>query len=110
MDHYFRHLYRIVRFVDDYDPMLLNDKGKYIYLSLLRAQLSKEELLMLFYNCLSDYGKEKFKPLVEKYALLKNYRQDSLINPEHANLYKKGAFEFGAQEEKTDNGRKFRFL
>ena len=110
LDHYFQHLYRIVRFVDDYDSYLLNVKGKYIYLSLLRAQLSKEELLMLFYNCLSDYGNEKFKPLVEKYALLKNCRQDSLINPEHANLYEKGAFEFGAQEVETDNGRKFRYL
>jgi hypothetical protein len=33
---------------------------------------------MLFFNCLSDNGKEKFKPLIEKYAILKNIRHDLL--------------------------------
>lgn len=94
LDHYYRHLYRIIRFVDDYDTNVLSVAEKYKYLCLLRAQLSKDELLMIFYNCISEYGCEKFKPLVEKYALFKNIRVRSLISINHYSEFEKGAYEF----------------
>ncbi len=94
MDHYFRHLYRIVKYVDEYEPELLSKQLKYNYLCLLRAQLSKDELLMLFYNCLSEYGKDCFKPLIEKYALLNNIRKEALMSPEHEYEYEYKAYEF----------------
>jgi hypothetical protein len=53
------------------DRSQFSDDEKKIYSNLLRAQLSNDELKLLFSNCLSDKGKEKFKPLVEKYAMLK---------------------------------------
>lgn len=75
-DHYFRHLYRMVRFVDDTD--CLNEKEKYVYVSIIRATLSSFELVWLYYNCLYGAGQPKFKPLLEKYTLLKNLREDFL--------------------------------
>jgi hypothetical protein len=64
--HYFRLLYNIIKFVDN-API----ENKKFYTNLVRAQLSADELSLLFWNCLSQLGKGRFKPLVEKYALLK---------------------------------------
>ncbi len=75
-DHYFRHLYTIVKFVDKTDFLSFNDK--YRYISMVRATLSRYELVWIYYNCLTEKGKEKFKPLIEKYSFLKNIRPDLL--------------------------------
>lgn len=75
-DHYFRHLYRIFKYIDTTD--LIDQNERYQYACIVRSQLSDYELIMLFFNCLSDNGKEKFKPLIEKYAILKNIRHDLL--------------------------------
>ncbi|MBO6794733.1 MAG: hypothetical protein JJ895_12550 [Balneolaceae bacterium] len=55
--------------------------------------MSRYELLLLFYNCLSDLGNKKFKPLIEKYALLKTVPKDALFSRDHLDLYDKNAFE-----------------
>lgn len=75
-DHYFRHLYTIIKFVDG--TKFLKEDEKYKYTSMLRATLSRYELVWLYYNCLSAVGNEKFKPLIEKYAILKNLRGELL--------------------------------
>ena len=65
--HYFRTLYNLIRYIDE------NGRDqKMTYSRLVRAQLSYHELQLLLYNGLSKYGKEKFKPLIEKYSLLKH--------------------------------------
>lgn len=87
LGHYFRSLYNMVKFVDT-SPA----HDKHLYTNLIRAQLSDQELVVLFYNCLSDLGSSKFKPLVEKYALLKNMSFDLLMGVEHVYLYSDGAF------------------
>jgi len=84
--HYFRTLYNLVKLVD---RSYVTDKR--FYTNLIRAQLSSNELSLLFYNCLSDLGREKFKPLVEKYALLKTVPRETLIRPHHIQLYVPGA-------------------
>lgn len=79
--HYFRNLYRMIKLVDETDFFNSSDKIpleeifkiKYRYTSIIRSQLSDYELLMIFYNCLSENGIEKFKPLIERYSLLKTY-------------------------------------
>ena len=76
-DHYFRHLYRIVKFIDN-TYTFLTDKDRYTYAANLRGTLSKYELVWLYYNCLAGPGFEKFKALVEKYALFKNIRPELL--------------------------------
>lgn len=78
LDNYFRYLYRILKYIDE--SKLINAQEKYEYAGLLRAHLSYMELIMVYYNCLSEYGFEKFKPLVERYHLLKNIRWGKLHN------------------------------
>jgi Putative phage abortive infection protein len=85
--HYFRNLYNIIKFIDKSN---INDK--IFYTNLVRAQLSTDELHLLFFNCLSNYGNEKFKPLIEKYALLKNIEKFPLINANHNRFYAISAF------------------
>ncbi len=75
-DHYFRHLYRIMKFIDDPDhPDTIQ---RYKYAGMLRGTLSTYELLWLFYNCLYYPQFHVFKGLIEKYSMLKNIREDLL--------------------------------
>jgi Putative phage abortive infection protein len=77
LGHYFRSLYNIVKFIDRSE---FDDKR--IYSNLVRAQLSSYEQTLLFYNCISKYGEEKFKPLVETYGLLKHVPRELLVHQE----------------------------
>jgi len=86
--HYFRSLYHIVKLVDNSDV-----QDKRLYTNLIRAQLSSFELTLLFYNCISELGRDKFKPYIEKYSLLKNMPKKLLLDPsEHINLYAESAY------------------
>jgi hypothetical protein len=75
-DHYFRYIYRILKFVDEADYLEKNRKHideRYKYTSILRATFSPYELVFLFYNGLL-YKKSKY--YLEKYTMLKNLRQE----------------------------------
>jgi len=88
LGHYFRYLYNIMKFIDR-SPM----EDKRFYSNLLRAQLSNYELVLLFYNCLSVYGRDKFKLLVEEYGLLKNMPKQLIFNfSGQEGFYKKSAY------------------
>ncbi len=82
---YFRTLYSIIKFVDNSELM---DEVKKFYNNLLRAQLSKYELGLLFYICLLspkyEYG--TFLPLVKKYDLLEYLEDSTLADPTHRAL------------------------
>lgn len=122
LDHYFRLLYRILKYIDDSSkniPEMTKNK-RYEYTCIVRATLSQYELILLFYNCLSTNGNKKFKPLIEKYAIFNNLRVELLAtnkdkklyaskfkdnyafsqdeNRDMSNEYKKGAFVFNEDE------------
>ena len=69
--HYFRHLYNVVKFVHEHEFFDRKEckekecKEKKRYTNFIRAQLSSDELGLLFYNCLSNRG-AKFKDLVRE--------------------------------------------
>jgi hypothetical protein len=109
--HYFRNLYRIIKMVHQTEFIaseelenrlnrpctkeeleLCNYIERYKYTCIVRAQLSDYELLLLFYNCLSDNGIEKFKPLVEEYALLKNLPTGDIFDQSLIGRYSVNAF------------------
>lgn len=75
LGHYFRNLYHIVNFIDS-QPF--RKAFKIQYTSILRAQLSNYELVLLSYNCLHNYGKA-FYPLVVKYNLNKSINDESRL-------------------------------
>lgn len=78
LDHYYRHLYRIFRYIDDQDKELVDKRKKYDYAAIVRATLSPYELVMLYYN---GFSHPKFKELIEQYAVLNNIRCDLLASP-----------------------------
>lgn len=123
LDHYFRLLYRILKYIDDSSKKIpeMTKSKRYEYTSIVRATLSQYELILLFYNCLSTNGNKKFKPLIEKYAIFNNLRVELLVtereqklyaskfkdnyafsqdeNKDMSNEYKKGAFVYNENEE-----------
>ena len=92
-DSYFRHLYRIFKYIDK--SPLIDDSERYDYSCIVRAQLSKYELLLLFYNSLvfNDNGEFKFKRLIEKYAIFITIKEWMLARGhEDYILYNEGAY------------------
>lgn len=84
--HYFRNLYNIIKYVHFSD--MINKKT---YVNFIRAQLSSYELALLFYNCLSLKGHERFYPLVVEYEFLENMDLN-IIPHEHIDLYDRKVF------------------
>ena len=91
LDHYFRHLYRIFKYVDTSDS--ISEDERHEYACIVRSQLSDYELVMLFYNCLTANGRAKFKPLIEKYSIFNNLREELLAKGEHKKEYSEKAYE-----------------
>ena len=89
-DHYFRLLYRILKFVRS-SPLITRFEDEYEYTSILRATLSKYELVWLYYNGLT-YGQNKLKPLIERYAMLNNLRKDLLVQGPDGEGYAESAY------------------
>lgn len=89
LDSYFCYLYRIIKFVDGKEFLTKEEKSNYI--DILRAGLSSYEVLILFYNGLSQEDK-KMKKFIEHYALLDHLRDNLLANIEHMELYNISAY------------------
>lgn len=92
---YFRNLYRLIKIIDNYkfsDDLNIDFEKKYFYTSIVRAQFSDYEVKWIFINGLSNYG-EKFKPLIEKYSLLKNISKGDEAIIDFIKFYDKSAFE-----------------
>jgi hypothetical protein len=87
--HYFRDLYNIVKFIH---LSGFSEEERKKYTNLIRAQLSSNELLLLFYNCLSDVGKP-FHEWVEFYNLLKTTPNSELLDKDHVKFYPKTKFD-----------------
>lgn len=90
LPNYMRMLYNTIKLIDHAEIEL---KDKKFYANIVRTQLSRPELVVIFYNCLSELGREKFKPLVEKYSLLKHLNHGDLVEGNHAGQYSHKAFE-----------------
>lgn len=71
---YYRHLFQIVKLVDDQDDSLFSEnEWKRKYLGILRSQMSDYEQLLLYYNAQSSLGKAwDDKKYIENYRLIKN--------------------------------------
>lgn len=115
-DHYFRHLYTILKFIEEND--WLGETKQYQYATFVRATLSRYELVMLYYN---GFFHPKMKKMMEKYCLLNNIRKDLLpMSLEYNNYMERvgltiydlneagfsvGDFEFYLTDNENDNTR-----
>jgi hypothetical protein len=87
LNHYFRFMYHMVNYVDTSKM-----QDKYFYVRILRSNLSESELILLALNCAYGEGREKFKKLVEKYALLHNLSRDACVRLKLFPLFEHTAF------------------
>ncbi|BBU69651.1 putative phage abortive infection protein [Fluviibacter phosphoraccumulans] len=91
LGHYFRGLYNVFRYLSEHD---FNDKKQYG--NIARAQLSDLELIVLFYNCLSERGKN-FIRYAKEFAIFDNLDLSLLLNKEHVRLLDREAFGSNAE-------------
>lgn len=75
LDSMFRTLYRLIRWVDEQPNELLSPDEKWKYVSIVRAQITQIEMYFMFFNGTTARG-QKFVTLINKYALLDNYRTE----------------------------------
>ncbi|PGU52815.1 putative phage abortive infection protein [Bacillus cereus] len=84
LGNYFRNLYHIIKFIDESD---INEKQTYI--RIIRAQLSTDELILLLYNGLSDYGSTEVLKLLKRYNFLHNIenRKELMLTENDYEIY-----------------------
>lgn len=88
--HYLRFTYHIVRFAtEQFD----NDRDRYGYVRLLRAQLSNAEVELIALNSAYGAGKPRMKTFVERYALLHSLPEDTIERLQLRSLFSDAAFD-----------------
>lgn len=73
---YFKTIYRLIKLVDECDHF--SNQEKIFYSKIIRSQISEDELVILYYNYNSVYGKS-VQHLVLKYNFLKHIQRLSKI-------------------------------
>lgn len=70
VSHYFRNLYQILNYISSSG---LDEKQQRKYARIVRSQLSSDELIILYFNCLSPHvDSGKFLTLISKYSMLEH--------------------------------------
>ncbi len=73
LGHYYRHLFQMVKYIDEHPSDILSDIDKYNYIKTIRAQLSDYEQLLLYYSSLFPPGESWIENgYLIKYKLIKN--------------------------------------
>ncbi len=72
LSHYFRNIYHIFKFIFTTD--LIKEHKKQFYASILRAQLSSDELFLILYNSMCEnLGYPNFLFLIKEYNIMDNF-------------------------------------
>lgn len=75
LSHYIRHLFQTVKYIDDQPNDFLDYQQKYDYIASVRAQLSTDEQLIVYYNALSVLGQPWLsgdENYIERYCIIKS--------------------------------------
>jgi hypothetical protein len=78
--HYYRHLYHIIDFVEQFEKSKRTDFIPKKYIDFIQAQMSSFEMMLLFYNAISF---PKLLKLLIKYNFLENLAVEDLIHISH---------------------------
>ena len=73
--HYFRHLYHIIKLVHN---SAFSEKQQREYIDIIQAQMSNEELFVMFYNVVY-YGNEEYLSWLDDYGFFENIRPDGTL-------------------------------
>ena len=94
LGHYFRNLYHIYKYV--HISQLIEPDEKQFYCNIVRAQLSTDELVLIFYNAITpinyfsdkpNLGYPNFKYLIDKYDVLQNMNNRLLLDKAHMTIF-----------------------
>lgn len=112
LGHYFRYIFNMMKFILDTEKLLTEDE-RIKYINLIQAQLTNDDLGLIFYNALSKHGlNQRKQPLfynwLENYEFLENMDAKSLFLREHHALYIKTKFKFlnNTEKQKKRNANK----
>lgn len=81
--HYYRHLFQTVKYITTQDNQFITYEEKRKFLRILRSQLSNQEQALLFYNWLSNFGKQwenENNKFFTDYRMIHNIYQEILIS------------------------------
>lgn len=96
LGHYFRNLYHIYKYI--YITKLISEEDKQFYANIVRAQLSTDELVLVFYNSLTpikyfsdtpNLGFPNFKYLIDNFDILQNMNKRLLLDKRHLEIFEK---------------------
>jgi len=101
LGHYFRYVFNLMKFAIERRK---SDKDEKDYIDLIQAQLTNDELSLIFYNAYSDNGLNrkkdyKFHEWLDKYNFFENLDDRSLLLREHHMLYDRTRFKFLNSDE-----------
>ena len=89
-----------------FDLLIIYEK-EYIhkYLNFIQAQMSNEELALIFYDVISHYGLDKnfthqFKDIIDEYGFLENIDAETLLDRRHHIIFHRTRFRFLNRDEK----------
>lgn len=87
LSHYYRNVYHIFKFIFTTD--LIGKDKKQFYATLMRAQLSSDELLLIAYNSMiPDLGYPNFLFLIMEYDILQNFDFNLILQHKyHKDIY-----------------------
>ena len=104
LGHYFRFLYNIIKFVIESFPVEPEMQTRYI--GLIQAQMSNDELGLLFYNCLSIHGMNtsgipQFKEWLDGFNFFENIDGRLVFDIAYTRFYPKTKFKFMLQRNRN---------
>lgn len=102
--YFYRYIYNIVNFVYGQKNFKEIDDKEH-YLNLLQAQLSDEELALIFYDAISKYGENKdgdlaFRQMLDETHFLENIKPEVLLDRNHCFFYPKTIFKYMSRDDK----------
>lgn len=83
MGHYFKNFFQTLRLLD---KSILNAEEKIDFAKLLIAQLTNDELCLLYYQCIYDDENIEFGELVRRYGFFDTIDKAMLLTPENFQL------------------------
>lgn len=100
---YFRYVHNLISFVLKHWEG--NPEDIHTYLNFIQAEMSDEELGLLFYDCISNKGQDKnhqyrFKQNLDDNSFLENISEQTLLSRTHYQLFPKTNFRFLNDDER----------
>lgn len=105
--YYFRYVHHMINFViDHWGRTKAEEADVRRYLNLIQAQMSDDELGLIFYDAISCHGLSRnydkvFKNNLDIYGFLENISQDALLNRNNHKIYQSTVFRFLNAEERS---------